>query len=247
MYQSERMEEILAILKENHYVTVDYLVKKIRYSPASIRRDLTLLEQQGLVKRSWGGVEIKNESVTPFVFRQHSMKSAKNRIAASGANFVKNGDVVFIDGSSSSQYLGHFLTSKKDITVITNNMLLASYLREHGIETYCTGGFVSELPGILSGDLTANTYAAFHADVAFFSAVGFDGGRIYGNNDNYVRHIMVMLENSDRHIFLCGSDKIGQRGKMNICDLDRIDCFISDKSLDESVISKYKNTEFITV
>lgn len=247
MYQSERMDEILAILKENHYVTVDYLVKKIRYSPASIRRDLTLLEQQGLVKRSWGGVEIKNESITPFVFRQHSMKSAKNRIASRAAELVQNGDTVFIDGSSSSQYLGHFLTTKKDITVITNNMLLASYLKEHGVYTYCTGGFVSELPGILSGEITARTYSAFHADVSFFSAVGFDNGRIYGSNENYVQHIRVMLENSDRHVFLCGSDKIGQRGKMNICDLDVIDCFISDKSVDKNIISKYKKTEFITV
>lgn len=45
MYQHERINEILKILKENHYVTVDYLVKQIRYSPASIRRDLTLLEK----------------------------------------------------------------------------------------------------------------------------------------------------------------------------------------------------------
>ena len=47
MYQQERMDEIMRILKKNHYVTVDYLVKEIKYSPASIRRDLTLLEKQG--------------------------------------------------------------------------------------------------------------------------------------------------------------------------------------------------------
>ncbi|MBQ7038932.1 MAG: DeoR/GlpR transcriptional regulator, partial [Clostridia bacterium] len=81
MYQSERMSEIMKILNKYHYVTVDYLVEKIMYSPASIRRDLTLLEKQGLVKRSYGGVEIKSDTATPFMFRQHSMKTAKNRIA----------------------------------------------------------------------------------------------------------------------------------------------------------------------
>ena len=49
MYQQERMDEIMKILQKNHYVTVDYLVKEIKYSPASIRRDLTLLEKQGKV------------------------------------------------------------------------------------------------------------------------------------------------------------------------------------------------------
>ena len=76
MYQQERMNEILRILKSTHYATVDYLVERIRYSPASIRRDLTLLEKQGLIKRTYGGAEVNQENATPFKFRQHSMKSA---------------------------------------------------------------------------------------------------------------------------------------------------------------------------
>jgi DeoR/GlpR family transcriptional regulator of sugar metabolism len=100
MYQQERMDKIIKILKENQYVTVDYLVQEIRYSPASIRRDLTLLEKQGLVKRSYGGVEIKDDRSTPFRFRQHSMKLAKNAIAKQAASLVKNGDTVFLDSSS---------------------------------------------------------------------------------------------------------------------------------------------------
>lgn len=78
MYQQERMDPIMRILKENHYVTVDHLVSEIRYSPASIRRDLTLLEKQGLVTRSYGGVTLKDANLSPFRFRQHSMKLAKN-------------------------------------------------------------------------------------------------------------------------------------------------------------------------
>ena len=98
MYQQERMDEIMKILKKNHYVTVDYLVKEIKYSPASIRRDLTLLEKQGLITRSYGGVTYKDANISPFRFRQHSMKTVKNAIAKKAASLVKNGDVVFIDG-----------------------------------------------------------------------------------------------------------------------------------------------------
>ena len=113
MYQQERMDKIMKILKKNHYVTVDYLVKEIKYSPASIRRDLTLLKKQGLITRSYGGVTYKDANTSPFRFRQHSMKTAKNAIAKKAASLVKNGDVVFLDASSTTQYMCRFLTEKK--------------------------------------------------------------------------------------------------------------------------------------
>ena len=112
MYQQERMDQIIKILKKYGYVTVDYLVDQIRYSPASIRRDLTLLEKQGLVVRSYGGVSLKDSRGTPFKFRQHSMKTEKNAIAKFASSLVKNGDTIYIDTSSTTQYIGHFLTEK---------------------------------------------------------------------------------------------------------------------------------------
>ncbi|HAB00567.1 MAG TPA: hypothetical protein DCE08_03595, partial [Ruminococcaceae bacterium] len=56
MYQKERMEEIYDILKKNGYVTVKYLVQQLEYSNATINRDLTVMENQKLIRRSYGGV-----------------------------------------------------------------------------------------------------------------------------------------------------------------------------------------------
>jgi DeoR/GlpR family transcriptional regulator of sugar metabolism len=153
MYQQERMDCIMKILYKFHYATVEYLVAEMHYSPASIRRDLTLLEKQGLVTRSYGGVTLKDANASPFRFRQHSMKVVKNAICKKAAMLVKENDVVFLDGSSTIQYMGHFLHNKKGITVITCNMLLANFLSEHGVDTYCTGGRVVEYPGILGGQI----------------------------------------------------------------------------------------------
>ena len=247
MYQSERMNEILKILNKYHYVTVDYLVEQIRYSPASIRRDLTLLEKQGLVKRSYVGVELKKEASTPFMFRQHSMKTAKNGIAAKAAELVNDGDTVFIDGSSSAQYLGHFLVNKKEITDVTNNMLLASLLKEYNIRTYCTGGYVNEFPGILSGNITNDSYAMFHADIMFFSTGGAGNGEIYENGEAYMKHHQIMLENSDKKVFLCGSDKIGRKLSMIVCGYEDVDYFITDGIIEDEIIKKYPDTKFISV
>ncbi|MBQ1262312.1 MAG: DeoR/GlpR transcriptional regulator, partial [Clostridia bacterium] len=62
MYKCERENEILAIVSETEYVTVEYLARKMSISPSSIRRDLKNLEERGLVTRSYGGVKIANAS-----------------------------------------------------------------------------------------------------------------------------------------------------------------------------------------
>ena len=247
MYQKERTEKILEILKKYNYVTVNYLVEKINYSPASIRRDLTLLEKKGLVKRSYGGVSLKDEMNTPFEFRQHSMKLAKNNIASQAAKLINDNDTVFIDGSSSAQYLGHHLLDKKGITVITNNMTLASFLGDNGVKVYCTGGYISEHPGILSGEITANTFSNFHADIMFFSSTAYDEGIITEESEAYQHHHRAMLENSDKIVFLCGSDKVGKKCTWKVYDISDIDYFVTDAKFDKKDIEKYKDTKFIFV
>lgn len=248
MYQKERMDKILDILKKVHYTTVDYLVEQVRYSPATIRRDLTQLENQGLIKRTHGGAEINKENETPFIFRQHSMKSAKSKMAKMAASLVKDGDVVYLDGSSTVQYLGHFLLDKKDICVITNNIILASFLAEHGIETYCAGGKVTELPGTASGMLTAHAFSSFIADIMFFSTDGIDkNGVITIKPEGYWLHNNAMLDHSKKHVYLCGSDKVGKHSKIVQCDLSQVDYFISDCELSDEIKEKFPNTEYLKV
>ena len=246
MYQQERMDEIMRILKKYNYVTVDYLVKEIKYSPASIRRDLTLLEKQGFITRSYGGVTYKDANISPFRFRQHSMKTAKNAIAKKGASLVKNGDVVFLDGSSTTQYIGHFLTDKKDITVITCNMMLADFLSEHGINTYCTGGKVVEYPGILGGTYMLESLSHFNIDIAFFSSTAFNlKGQILTLDEKGTLNHMTYRKYSKKLAYLCGSDKFDTEGSFVSLTLNDVDYFISDKRLPESLEDNFKSTTFL--
>ena len=247
MYQQERMDEIMKILKKNHYVTVDYLVKEIKYSPASIRRDLTLLQKQGLITRSYGGVTYKDANISPFRFRQHSMKTAKNAIAKKAASLVKNGDVVFLDGSSTTQYMGRFLIEKKGITVVTCNMLLADFLSEHGINTYCTGGKVVEYPGILGGDFALESLTKFYIDISFFSSTAFNlKGQILSLGEGGVHNHQAYRKHSKQLVYLCGSDKFDTEGKFVSLTLNDIDYFISDQNIPEELKQNYKTTFICT-
>ena len=246
MFQHERLDEIMKILRANHYVTVEYLVDVIRYSPATIRRDLTILEKQGLVTRSYGGVSFKDANVSPFRFRQHSMKIAKNAIAKKAADLVEEGDMVFLDGSSTTQYIGHFLTDKKNIAVVTSNMILANFLSENGVKTYCTGGRVVEYPGILGGAFMLDTLSKLNVDIAFFSTVSFDrDGKVLTGSEASVSAHRVFREHAKKLVYLCGSDKIGADGKFVSMTLDEVDCFISDAQLPAKTKERYPNTTYI--
>ena len=246
MFQEERLNRILSILQSAHYVTVQYLVDEIRYSPASIRRDLSLLEKRGLVKRSYGGVTLNAENDTPFVFRQHSMRVEKNRIAKCAAALVENGDTVFLDGSSTAQYMATYLLEKKNISVVTNNLMLASFLAENGVEVYCAGGQITELPGTTSGSITAKAFSAFHADILFFATDAIDDkGQIWVKPESYFIHNTAMLEHSTKHVYLCSSNKIGKHARLLQCDLSEIDYFISDKKLPTPLRKRFPKTKFI--
>ena len=248
MYQQERMDAIMEILKNNHYVTVDFLVEKIRFSPASIRRDLTLLEKQGLVTRSYGGVTLSDANYAPFKFRRHSMKSVKNAIAKRAAALVESGDVIFLDGSSTTQYMGKYLAEKKNLTVVTCNMPLAEQLSGYGIVTYCTGGVVVEHPGILGGDILAKTLSCFYVDKAFFASNAFSTeGKILVHNERKLSEYKAMRESAKKLVYLCGSDKFNSSSRFTGFTLEEIDCFISDGELPEELKEKHPNTELICV
>lgn len=247
MFQQERLDEIMKILTKNHYVTVDFLVREIKYSPASIRRDLTLLEKQGLVKRSYGGVTLGDANYSPFRFRQHSMKAAKNAMAKKAATLVKDGDVVYVDGSTTAQYIGQYLLDKKDITVITNNMYLAEFMSDNGINVYSTGGKVVEAPCVLGGDIMLKNARGFSVDIAFFSSTSLSSnGKILTPNEREVQEFQLYRNFSKTLVYICASDKFNGKAAFVPLTLADIDYFVSDGELPEELKNKFKNITFIS-
>ena len=245
MYQNERLEKILKILEKNGYTTVKYLTEALSYSNATINRDLIMLEQKNLVKRSYGGVELKESKGVPLVFRYHKMKSAKMKIAKMAASLIEDNDTVFIDATTTTQYIGQFISEKKGLTVITNNMALATYLSDIGIEVICLGGKIVEAPYMLSGLQTIENAKKLHADKMFFSTSGIsDKGVIYSGED-YCQLYLTMAENSDKIFYLVDKGKLNVTNSFCPFDLNDIDAIISEFDLKGSLKKEYKNTEFI--
>ena len=132
MYKNERQQEILKILANKGYTTVDYLSATMFISESSIRRDLTELENKGLVQRSYGGVELKqnNNKLIPFSTRIHHRVKEKKYMAEKASELVNDGDIVFFDQASSCLFVAQELIQKKKTLLIqlTRNMMLVKLL-----------------------------------------------------------------------------------------------------------------------
>ena len=142
--------------------------------------------------------------------------------------------------------MGRYLTDKKGITVVTCNMLLADFLSEHGINTYCTGGRVVEYPGILGGDFMLESLTKYNIDIAFFSSTAFNlNGQILSLGEGGVCNHRFFRKCAKQLVYLCGSDKFDTEGKFVSLTLNDIDFFISDENLSEKIKQEFKNTTFI--
>lgn len=248
MYQKERLDKILEILKENRYVTVKYLTKKLNTSNATVNRDLNLLENRKTVMRSYGGVEICEDKRIPLEFRYSKERIVKRKIAKIAAELICDGDFVFIGSSTTIENIGEFLSSKEGVTVMTSNLTLASHLSECGVATVCTGGSVVEPPNMLGGIDAVRTVRRYNFDKMFFSAAGVNDSGIITETGEYCAEINdVAMANSKQMFFLVDHTKINVEAKYIISDFSQINGVISDYDFSEATKMRFPNTVFYKV
>lgn len=249
MYGNEREKEIMKLLEQNSYATVEYLADKIHISPSSIRRDLKRLELQGAIVRSYGGAELK-ESVNkkiPFYLRSHQNTHEKSRVACTAASLVKAGDVLFADSSTSTYFMLEYLKNIKDITIITNSLAVMNACSEYNINAFMTGGKLSgENRSCLVGNGAENMINAFHADFFFFSVQSLTrGGVLYDCFESEIAVRKLMMKNSEKKVFLCDHSKINRFSAYRLCDTEDVDYVVSDVDIGEYLYKDYNSVTFL--
>ncbi|MDQ2827526.1 MAG: DeoR/GlpR family DNA-binding transcription regulator [Chloroflexota bacterium] len=125
----ERRMRIIEIVNSRKTVTVPELVAVIKASPASVRRDLTWLDAQGLVTRTYGGAvardhgpETLRQNSPPYDQRSHEYVEEKRAISRHAASLINDGQTLIIDAGSTSTFLIPLLAQKRDLIIITNSL-----------------------------------------------------------------------------------------------------------------------------
>ena len=234
MYKNKETQ-IIELLKEQKYMTVEQIGKELNISSSTIRRELTLIEKKGLAMRTHGGVRLadSNNYIPNFALRIHQNVLEKKIINLKALKLIKDGDVIFLDGSTSAYFMAEYLSEFSNLTVITNGIDTLSLLAHNNVTTFSTGGRVSkENSSVLVGEQALESISKIHANIAFFSCQALSGdAKIYDCylQENYIRK--QMMKNSDKSVFLCDSNKINKTSSFYLCDLNEVDVLITNKDV----------------
>lgn len=235
MLQMERQNDILKILAGKKSATVKELCAELYASPATIRRDLAVLEEKGLLRRSFGGATLNEmfPDQIPVSLRVTEQVNEKKHIAAKAAQLVHPGDTIFIDASSTAYYMAQYLRGIADLTVITNNPHLSIALAECRIHNFCTGGETLQESVALVGTWAEKFVRGIRAQSCFFSARGICDGVITDSSKGERDIKIAMMECSAKSYFLASTHKWGKGYAYVVAHSDQVTGIIDERMEDE--------------
>ena len=231
MFYSERQQQLLNLLKKEKSMRVASIASKLFTSESTVRRDLTALEKEGLVRRTFGGAVIceTERADEPLGIRNTKNTKAKSEIARRAAELVRDGMVIFLDSSTTVAHLVPHLARFHGLTVVTNSPATSIALGECGIQNFCTGGEFSSPSVCYVGSHAQEFIRGFNADIAFISCRGFsDEGLLTESNVEFVHIKNQMMKNAKRRVFLCDSSKFGKTFSLRLAEKEEFDGIISE-------------------
>ncbi len=238
MIAEERRKIILEKIKSNNSVSVQELSKEFGITEVTIRRDLDLLDQQGLVKRSHGGAIIVNQNVgveSEFEIRRDRKMAAKERIGKKAAAMVSPGDCIGIDIGTTTYEMSKYVKKTDNITVVTASIpVINELIGAKNINVICTGGELSRKDKSLVGHNAIRTIHEYILDKVFVGVAGisFDCGlTLYNMNDTLVKR--ELIKRAREVIVLADSSKIGLTKHAFFCELKEIDTLITDAGISD--------------
>ncbi|PQO29710.1 DeoR/GlpR transcriptional regulator [Bremerella cremea] len=232
--QSDRQDHILRLLAETGVLHVDEAVERFASSPATIRRDFNQLAESGLVERVRGGIRMANEgSMLPFTAREVQHADEKREIARRTSSLLRDGDVLFVDGGTTTLQLAYCLPPLK-LRIITNSLTLAAAIESRSSgrgrwEVFLTGGFLFPGSGLLVGPSAQAGIVQYHANWALLSAGGITEAGIFNDNEHVVESERLMIKHADRAAVLADDSKFGHHAMRHIADLDELDVMVTNR------------------
>ena len=236
-----RLEQIMDYLKGHNLVTVDQLVTITNASPATIRRDLIKLDQEGVISRSHGGVTLNRfipSQPTTLEKMQHNL-SEKHAIACAAASLVKAGDAIVLDAGTTMIELARQLTHLP-LRVITSDLHIALFLSEFKqIEVTIIGGRIDDTSQSCIGDHGRKLLQGIWPGLAFVSCNGWDLEKgITSPTEEKAALKRALIDNAQRRVLLADSSKYGAWSLFNVARLDSLTDIVTDSHLGDDIRQK---------
>ncbi len=231
MNQDERVEEIIQYLHKNNRMYAKEICELYHVSPDTARRDIVKLKNMGLVDRTHGGIIRKGayESLHSFTNRENENDDLKKIIGEKAAHLVEENDFIYIDVSTTTTAMVHFLEAK-NVKVLTNSIdVLHILMDKPNIEVNILGGQVDKKMRFVSGYENLDFIKGYHFNKVFVSAVGVDSTGIFYSTKDEVYFKKQLLNCTDQLILLADYSKFDKKHHYKCFDLSDIDIIVADK------------------
>lgn len=230
----ERKNLIIELLQGKEFMMVDEIADLTDASKATIRRDLKDLVASGKVERFRGGVCLKGTAMTDHGAKIHERiklnHEEKERIGKYAASLIHEGDIVFLDGGSTTYHMIDFI-QEKNIKVVTNSIYSVTKLLQRDIPTYILGGDVlSHSFNIISQD-TVDKVKGMNFDLAFLGTHGLDAEAGYSSSDAFDQALKkAVIAKAKRSYILADHTKIGKRKLYSFAHVDDVFAVVGNET-----------------
>ena len=249
MRKEERQKVILEYLSKEHRFTLSELSTYLNVSEDTIRRDVKELSDQGLLKAVRGGAVAP--SPIPLHYRNREKHDLENKkiIAQKAIPYLKDGQVVFIDGGTTSLALVASFPYDLKITVITNSFPIAALVEDlPNIELIFAGGKMCKTSFATAGIETIDFFRNFRADICILGLCSIHHDRgvtgiLYDDSQNKKN----MIQNSNFVVALASIEKVGTAESYFVCPIKDINVLVTNIDPEDESLSVYKNAGVITV
>lgn len=244
IFAEERKHLIVELINKQVKATVAELCNNFSVSPATIRNDLRELEVAGLLKRTHGGA-ISNKKAN-FELNSYEKEveniHKKMAICKAALEYVQDGDTIAIDTGSTTFEFAKMLPAKKNITVVTNDLQIASYLEKNSdVTIILTGGVVRRNFHSIIGPIALSSMEGLTVDRCFLAANGVSISRgITTPNMEQAQIKQKLVSFSDEVILLVDSSKMGKASFVKFAEFKNVDLMITDDEAPEDILEELK-------
>ncbi|MCL6445233.1 MAG: DeoR/GlpR family DNA-binding transcription regulator [Alicyclobacillus sp.] len=246
MLPAERKMRIIEITKEKRVASVADLAREFQVSEATIRRDLAEIEQDGLLRRTHGGVVVldRGANIEPsFSTRAQDEVLQKARIGKRAAEMIEEGDHVIIDSGTTTIHIARHLVNHSNVTVVTNDINVAAELKDApGLRVIVTGGVLYKSSYMLNGMFTDAVLSTLHVQKAFIGtpAVHYQHGLTHPEAE-LVPAKQNMIKVAQEVIVVADSTKIDKVSLHTVAPITAIHTFITGVEASEAQIKRYQD------
>lgn len=244
-----RADQILRELRQKGSISLDELISSLGASAASVRRDLTKLEQKGLVRRTHGGVILVEPLLyEPFRYdslfqnREQHRSAEKRRIGLAAAELIQENETVGFTAGTTTTHVARNLRNRHNIRVLTNAINIAMELSNcAGLKTFVTGGFVQWAGSFsLVGHAAIASLNDIYIDRVFVSVCGIDIVRgITVIEPEEALTFRAMIQQAKQTVVVADSSKIGMVTPALVCPISGIHMLVTDTRATDKTVAPF--------